>query len=169
MNNTFYWQRWREDYIISANRLSKIEKTSCWFVFLYLILSFYYGKTDTGQFKQCVHSDIKTYLDENKVSSLAEANTMTDDYALTHIFRWNIVPNWISYVQNRFLSYNHLDKPKSNSFQKNENSDKCPELNKECTWLPKSIPSCSYFKKNTLFKNVVGFLKGRIRINRNVL
>jgi hypothetical protein len=50
-------------------------------------LNFHYGKTDTGQFKQCVHSDIKTYLDENKVSSLAEANTMTDDYALTHIFR----------------------------------------------------------------------------------
>jgi hypothetical protein len=44
----------------------------------------------------------------------------------------------------------HLDKPKSNSFQKNENSDKCPELNKECTGLPKSIPSCSYFKKEHL-------------------
>ena len=36
------------------------------------------------EFKQCIHSDIKTYLDEHKVSLLAEASTMADDYALTH-------------------------------------------------------------------------------------
>jgi len=35
------------------------------------------------EFKQCIHSDIKTYLDEHKVSSLAEAVSMADDYALT--------------------------------------------------------------------------------------
>ena len=38
------------------------------------------------EFKQCIHSDIKTYLDEHKVSSLAEASTIADDYALTHNF-----------------------------------------------------------------------------------
>jgi TPP-dependent indolepyruvate ferredoxin oxidoreductase alpha subunit len=34
--------------------------------------------------KQCIHSDIKTYIDEHSVSSLVETNTMADDYAPTH-------------------------------------------------------------------------------------
>jgi hypothetical protein len=33
-------------------------------------------------YKQCVHSNIRTYLSEHKVSSLAEASIMTN--ALTH-------------------------------------------------------------------------------------
>ena len=53
---------------VIKNRKNKLQ-----ICFLYLILSFYYGKTDTGQFKKSVHSDIKTYLDEHKVSCLAEA------------------------------------------------------------------------------------------------
>jgi len=110
-------------------------------------LSFYYRQIDRGKFKQCVHSDIKTYLDVHKVTSWAEVSTMTDDNALMHIFllKYKSVPNLIVYVQNRFLSYSHFDKPKSNSSEKNGNSDKPLEINKG--WLPKSIPSCSYFKK----------------------
>jgi len=46
--------------------------------------------------------DIKTYLDI--VSSLVEASTMADDY---------------KYVQYRSTSYNHFDKPKSGSWEKN--------------------------------------------------
>ena len=38
------------------------------------------------EFKQFIHSDIKTYLDEHKLSSLAEVGTMADDYALTDRF-----------------------------------------------------------------------------------
>jgi len=36
------------------------------------------------EFKQCVHSDVKTHLDEHKVETINEAATMADDYALTH-------------------------------------------------------------------------------------
>jgi hypothetical protein len=36
------------------------------------------------EFKQYIHSDIKTYIDEHNVSSLVEANTMADDYARIH-------------------------------------------------------------------------------------
>jgi hypothetical protein len=36
------------------------------------------------EFKQYIHSDIKTYIDEHNVSSLVEANTMADDYAWIH-------------------------------------------------------------------------------------
>ena len=112
-----------------------------------MTLSYYYRQIDRGQFKQCVHSDIKTYIDEHKVSSLAEASTIPDDYALTHMFllKYKSVPNLISYFQNWFLSYNLFDKPKSSSSEKNENSDKPPKLNKG--WLSKSISSCSYFMK----------------------
>ena len=31
------------------------------------------------EFKQCIHSDIRNYLDQHKVFSLAEASTMADD------------------------------------------------------------------------------------------
>ena len=36
------------------------------------------------QFKNCIQSEIKTYLDEHKVETLAQAATRSDDYALTH-------------------------------------------------------------------------------------
>ena len=75
------------------------------------------------EFKQCIHSDIKTYIDEHSVSSLVEANTMADDYAPTHKLiylknkRAGDVPN-LNYVQNRPPSYNHFDQPKSGSLEK---------------------------------------------------
>ena len=36
------------------------------------------------QFKQCVHPDIKTHLDERDINDLHEAATVADDYSLTH-------------------------------------------------------------------------------------
>ena len=36
------------------------------------------------EFKRCVHADIRTHLDESKVTSLNEVATRADDYALTH-------------------------------------------------------------------------------------
>ena len=100
------------------------------------------------EFKQCIHSDIKTYLDEHKVSSLVEASTMADDYALTHklnfVKRAGNIPN--SYAQNKSPSYNHFDnKSKSGSWEKNKQSYRPPETNQG--ELPKSVPSCTYCKK----------------------
>jgi hypothetical protein len=39
-----------------------------------------YSKYIIEEFKQCIHSDIKTYIDEHNDSSLVEANTRADDY-----------------------------------------------------------------------------------------
>ena len=36
------------------------------------------------EFKRCVPATIKTYLEEQKVSELEKAATLTDDYTLTH-------------------------------------------------------------------------------------
>lgn len=36
------------------------------------------------EFKQCIHTDIKTHLDESKVQTLEQAAVMSDDFALTH-------------------------------------------------------------------------------------
>ena len=75
------------------------------------------------EFKQCIHSDIKKYIDEHSVSSLVEANTMADDYAPTHKLtylknkRAGGVPN-LNYVQNKPPSYNHFDQPASGSLEK---------------------------------------------------
>jgi len=41
------------------------------------------------QFKQCVHSDIKTHLDERDINNLHDAATVADDYALTHKLSFN--------------------------------------------------------------------------------
>jgi hypothetical protein len=60
------------------------------------------------EFKHCIHSDIKTYIDKHNVSNLVKASNKGDEYALTHklIFlknkRAGRVPN-LNYVQNRIL------------------------------------------------------------------
>ena len=41
------------------------------------------------QFKQCVHPDIKTHLDERDINNLHEAATIADDYSLTHKLSFN--------------------------------------------------------------------------------
>ena len=36
------------------------------------------------QFKECIHANIKTHLDERDINNLEDAATTADDYALTH-------------------------------------------------------------------------------------
>ena len=36
------------------------------------------------EFKGCIHSDVRTYIDEQKVETLDEAARLGDDYSLTH-------------------------------------------------------------------------------------
>ena len=36
------------------------------------------------EFKGCIHSDVRTYIDEQKVETLDEAARLADDYSLTH-------------------------------------------------------------------------------------
>ena len=36
------------------------------------------------EFKRCIHSDVKSFLDEREVETLDVAARLADDYALTH-------------------------------------------------------------------------------------
>ena len=36
------------------------------------------------EFKKCLPSEVKTYLDEKKAEMLSQAATLADDYVLTH-------------------------------------------------------------------------------------
>ena len=36
------------------------------------------------EFKRCIQSDVKTFLDERQVETLGEAARQADDYYLTH-------------------------------------------------------------------------------------
>ena len=36
------------------------------------------------EFKRCIQSDVKTFLDEKQVETLEEAARLADDYYLTH-------------------------------------------------------------------------------------
>ena len=36
------------------------------------------------EFKRCIHSDVKSFLDEREVDTLEVAARLADDYALTH-------------------------------------------------------------------------------------
>ena len=36
------------------------------------------------EFKQCIHHDIRTFLDDQKADTLENASRLADDYALTH-------------------------------------------------------------------------------------
>ena len=36
------------------------------------------------EFKRCIQSDVKTFLDEKQVETLEEAGRLADDYYLTH-------------------------------------------------------------------------------------
>lgn len=73
---------------------------------------------------------------------------MADDYALTDTFIClknkgvRCVSN-LNYVENRFPSYHYFDTPKSGSWQKNRKSYRPIEI----VEIPKSVPSCSYWKK----------------------
>jgi hypothetical protein len=37
------------------------------------------------EFKRCIHGDVRTFIDEQKAETLAEAARLADDYSLTHI------------------------------------------------------------------------------------
>ena len=49
------------------------------------------------EFKRCIQSDVKTFLDEKQVETLEEAARLADDYYLTHkvsfIVNQNLLPH----------------------------------------------------------------------------
>ena len=56
------------------------------------------------EFKRCIQSDVKTFLDEKKVETLEEAARLADDYYLTHKVSFIAKPNpTSSHPQNKFV------------------------------------------------------------------
>ena len=73
------------------------------------------------QFKNCIHADIKTHLDERDINKLEDAATTADDYALTHKLSSNVTGG-----HNKFSQYhkNNSNRPNQNKSSQNQNSTK---------------------------------------------
>ena len=64
------------------------------------------------EFKRCIQSDVKTFLDEKQVETLEEAARLADDYYLTHIVSFIAKPKpTSSHPQNKFRSGNSSGMP----------------------------------------------------------
>ena len=56
------------------------------------------------EFKRCIQSDVKTFLDEKQVEILEEAARLADDYYLTHEVSFIAKPKpTSSHPQNKFM------------------------------------------------------------------
>ena len=91
------------------------------------------------EFKRCIHSDVKTFLDEKQVETLEEAARLADDYYLTHKVSFIAKPKpTSSHPQNKFMSGNSSgmpSQPKPNSASETKSQ------------YPLSRPTCNYCKK----------------------
>ena len=102
------------------------------------------------EFKSCIQSDVKTFLDEKQVETLEEAARLADDYYLTHKVSFIAKPKpTSSHPQNKFMSGNSSGMPsQSNTPKPNSTSETKSQY-------PLSRPTCNYCKKPvTLFLNV---------------
>ena len=64
------------------------------------------------EFKRCIQSDVKTFLDEKQVETLEEAARLADDYYYTHKVSFIAKPKpTSSHPQNEFMSGNSSGMP----------------------------------------------------------
>ena len=64
------------------------------------------------EFKRCIQSDVKTFLDEKQVETLEEAARLADDYYLTHKVSFIAKPKpTSSHPQNKYMSGNSSGMP----------------------------------------------------------
>ena len=82
------------------------------------------------EFKKCISSDVRTYLDEKKVQQLSQAAVLADDYALTHK---------TSFIQSK-QSSDSQSKPSANNRSQNNSRYNSGKSN--------SGIICSYCKKS---------------------
>ena len=95
------------------------------------------------EFKRCMQSDVKTFLDEKQVETLEEAARLADDYYLTHKVSFIARPKpTFSHPQNKFISGNSSGMPsQSNTSKPNSTSETKSQY-------PLSRPTCNYCKKS---------------------
>ena len=71
------------------------------------------------EFKRCIQSDVKTFLDEKQVETLQEAARLADDYYLTHKVSFIAKPKpTSSHPQNKFMSGNSSGMPSQSNTPK---------------------------------------------------
>ena len=77
------------------------------------------------EFKRCIQSDVKTFLDEKQVETLEEAARLADDNYLTHKVSFIAKPKpTSSHPQNKFMSGNSSGMPsQSNTPKPNSTSE----------------------------------------------
>ena len=73
------------------------------------------------QFKECIHANIKTHLDERDINNLEDAATTADDYALTHRLSTSNMGG-----TNKFNQYHkgNSHRPNKDKSPQNQNSTK---------------------------------------------
>ena len=94
------------------------------------------------EFKRCIQSDVKTFLDEKQVETLEEAARLADDYYLTHKVSFIAKPKpTSSHPQNKFMSGNSSGMPSQS------NTPKINSTSETKSQYPLSRPTCNYYKK----------------------
>ena len=93
------------------------------------------------EFKRCIQSDVKTFLDEKQVETLEEAARLADDYYLTHKISFIAKPKpTSSHSQNKFMSGNSSGMPSQ------FNTPKPNSTSETKSQYPLSRPTCNYSK-----------------------
>ena len=107
------------------------------------------------EFKRCINSDVKAFLNEREVENLETAARLADDYALTHkaSFVNKPYPRKPYNPQSKQITpqskpYSPQSGPKANPSNPTDNSSPKPKFSSENKGQnPLSQPICNYFKK----------------------
>ena len=94
------------------------------------------------EFKRCIQSGVKTFLNEKQVETLEEAARLADDYYLTHKVSFIAKPKpTSSHPQNKSMSGNPSGMPSQSNTSKSNSTSKTKRQ------YPLSRPTCNYCKK----------------------
>ena len=97
------------------------------------------------EFKRCINSDVKSFLDEKEVESLEKAARLADDYTLTHKV------SFVSKANPRkpfYPSSGHKPSPSLPSGNSNQNATKPKFPGENKGHNPLSQPICNYCKQS---------------------
>ena len=97
------------------------------------------------EFKRCINSDVKSFLDEKEVETLEKAALLADNYTLTHKV------SFVSKANPRKTFYSpsgHKPNPGLKSRNSNQNAPKPKPLGENKGHNPLSQPVCNYCKQS---------------------
>ena len=78
------------------------------------------------EFKRCIHSDVRTFIDEQKADTLDNAARLADDYSLTHKVSYNNTPSQSFTFRNNQQSTSKGNYSPANKTGQNQNTNKPP-------------------------------------------